>query len=178
LQTSLLGRIGHGFLGGIAGSFAMNTFARVMVAFSGREAPGAAPGQDRIGRGVQPPQSTTTADRDAAVLAGAWAFRAAAGRQPRRRTALKLGAAAHYLFGAGAGIAYAVLAPRCPALRRGRGAVYGALVWAAADEVAMPALGISRAPHRIAWPVHAYALIGHFVYAAALDGVVKPQRQQ
>jgi hypothetical protein len=47
------------------------------------------------------------------------------------------------------------------------------LVWAAADEGAMPALGLSRGPRELPWSVHAYALLGHCVFGATLETTLR-----
>ena len=167
-----LQRFSAGFAGGIAGSLAMNLLVRAVgAARGGREAAAAAPGADRTGRGVQPPQAETVADDDATVRVGTTAYRAVTGEQPSHRTALKLGSAAHYAFGAAAGAAYALLAPSLPSLTRANGLVYGALVWMLADEIAMPALRLSRGPRSLSPGLLALGLAGHLAYGAALDAV-------
>lgn len=163
-----------GLAGGIAASFAMNQFARMVTAGSTRrEAEGAAPGGDRVGRGVQPPQAEGTADDDATVRSGSIAYRAIAGREPDTETRRRLGSGAHYAFGAAVGLAYGLLGARVPSLRAGYGTAYGTLVWAIADEGVMPALGLSRGPRRLPPGVHAYALLGHLVYGAVLESFVR-----
>src|SRR4051794_1142697 len=79
-QSSPLARCAAGIAGGLLASVAMNVFARALTAARGREADGAAPGADRHGRGVQPPQAEGAAEDDAAVRAGATAYRAVTGR--------------------------------------------------------------------------------------------------
>lgn len=79
------------------------------------------------------------------------------------------GNAVHYGFGASMGAAYGILTEFLPAASAGRGLAYGAGVWAAADELALPAAGLAKW-----WPeypihVHANALAAHLVYATALD---------
>ncbi len=161
-----------GVAGGLLGSLAMDVFARAMrAANGGREASGAAPGSDRDGRGVQPPQAEHHAEDDAPSRVGAIAFRAVTGRPPGRRTRVRLGTAAHYGFGAAAGLLYALASRRLPALRAGGGTVYGTLVWALADEGAIPALGLSRGPRALAPGVHLYALGGHWAYGATVECV-------
>lgn len=161
-----------GLIGGALGALAMDVFARVVrTAHDGLEAHGATPGSDRDGRGMQPPQALTRADQDAAVLAGTIAYRAVSGHQPRRAVQRWLGTAAHYSFGAVTGLCYATASERAPVLRSGFGALYGSLVWAIADEGLMPVLGLSRKPGDLPLGVHAYALCGHWVYGATLEGV-------
>ena len=172
-QPSRLAQAGFaGLVGGLVGSFAMNLFARTAAAVGGgREAPGSAPGADRFGRGVQPPQSVTTADQDATVKAGTTLYEAVSTSQPEYETQQWLGTAAHFAFGGGAGLVYGLLSARAPALTKGYGTFYGALVWAVADEGVIPALGLSRRPGDLRPAVHAYALLGHFVYGVTLEAV-------
>jgi hypothetical protein len=160
--------------GGLLGSFAMNQFARV-VSDGGtrREAEGAAPGGDRVGRGVQPPQAEGRAEEDATVQSSAAAYRAITGLEPDRDTRRRLGTAAHYAFGGALGIAYGILSTRMPSVRAGFGTLYGALVWALADEGVMPALGLSRGPRQLTPGVLAYGLLGHFVFGAALESALR-----
>jgi uncharacterized membrane protein YagU involved in acid resistance len=163
-----------GLAGGLLGALAMNLFARaVRIGNHGLEAAGAAPGHDRDGRGMQPPQAEQCADQDAAVKAGTVAYRAVAGHNPRRAVQPWLGSAAHYGFGAATGLCYALASDRAPALRTGFGTLYGSLVWAIADEGVMPALGLSRGPRQLPLGVHAYALCGHWVYGATLEAVMR-----
>ena len=105
-----------GFAGGLLGAVAMNLFSRaVSAARNGREATGAAPGYDRVGRGVQPPQADGAAEDDATVRVGTAAYRAVTGSAPDRATRSWLGTSMHYAFGGTAGACYAVIAQRLPA---------------------------------------------------------------
>jgi hypothetical protein len=158
-----------GLAGGLVAGWTMNLFARAAAwAGNGREAPGATPGNDRFGRGAQPPQALRTANRDASVLLGAAVFRAIAGRDPDPDAQLWIGSAMHYAFSGALGVAYAGIADRVPAVRTGRGLTYGVLVWGLADEGAMPALGVSRGPRELDPRVHVFALLAHLVYGATL----------
>jgi uncharacterized membrane protein YagU involved in acid resistance len=161
-----------GAVGGLLGGFAMNTFTRVVSsATGGHEAEGAAPGRERVGRGMQPPQAEVMAEDDAAVRVGSAVYEATTGMQPGRERRLRLGVAAHYAFSAAMGVVYMLAANRPTHLRRGFGGAYGALVWATADELAMPALGLSRGPMRLTPGMHAYSLAGHWIYGATLESV-------
>jgi hypothetical protein len=161
-----------------AGAFAglvMNLFARAVgAATEGHEAAGAAPGGDRQGRGAQPPQARERASEDAAVRAGAVAYRAVSGDEPPKAIRPWLGSAAHYGFSAAAGAAFTLLAPRVPAVRAGFGTLYGTLVWLLADEGVVPALGWSRKPTELSAAVHLYSLAGHWVYGGALALATRP----
>jgi hypothetical protein len=148
-----------GIAAGLIGGLAMNLFAAA--------AKGA-----RKGHGMQQPQAK--GHDDPAEKAGAIVYRAVVGHKPRRK-ALKrrLGRAMHYAFSAGAGLVYALMADAAPALRAGFGTMFGAIVWAIADEGATPALGLSKGPREIPLDVHLFALCGHGVFGATLEGVTR-----
>ena len=163
-----------GLAGGLLGSFAMNQWARLVSADSTRrEAEGAAPGGDRVGRGVQPPQAEGAADEDATVRSASIAYRAVTGEEPDAATRRWLGSGMHYAFGAGVGVLYGLIATRAPWIRRAHGTVYGTLVWAIADEGIMPALGLSRGPRQLSTGVLAYGVAGHLVFGATLESVTR-----
>ncbi len=160
-----------GVVSGIAAAMAMDTFSRCLRALSGdgREARGAAPGGERDSKGAQPAQAKHSGDDDATVKVGTAAFEAVTGEKPDRETQQWLGALAHYGFAAAMGVNYMLASEQAPDLRRGYGTVYGSLVWAAADEGALPAAGLSKKPTEIPLGVHAYALGAHWVYGATLE---------
>jgi Protein of unknown function (DUF1440) len=163
-----------GFTGGLIGGLAMNLFSRaVTFAGNGREADGAAPGDDRVGRGVQPPQADGRAGDDATVRVGTEAYRALTGSMPRRATRSWLGTAAHYAFSGTLGACYAVMAERLPVIRAAHGTAYGAGVWVVADELILPLLRLSRGPRQLPVALHAYALAGHWVYGLTLESAVR-----
>jgi hypothetical protein len=83
---------------------------------------------------------------------------------------------AHYTMAAMTGAAYALASPALPVTTLGRGAAYGAAVWLVADETAVPLLGLSEPPWRVAGATHARALGAHLVYGAALDACVRLAR--
>jgi uncharacterized membrane protein YagU involved in acid resistance len=159
-----------GAVSGIVAAMMMDTFSRMMQAHDdGREAPGATRGRERDARGTQPAQAEGSAEQDATVKVGTAAFRSVAGYTPGKEAQQWLGTAAHYAFSAAVGVNYLLASERAPELRRGFGTVYGSLVWATADEGAVPALGLSKTPAEIPMGVHAYALGAHWVYGASLE---------
>jgi uncharacterized membrane protein YagU involved in acid resistance len=159
-----------GAVSGIVAAMAMDTFARLMRGVNGgAEAPGATPGGERDAKGAQPAQAQGSGGEDATVKIGTAAFEAVAGYRPSRETRQWLGTLAHYGFSAAVGMNYVIASERAPDLRRGYGTVYGSLVWAAADEGAVPAMGLSKKPTEIPAGVHAFALSAHWVYGATLE---------
>ena len=88
---------------------------------------------------------------------------------PKRRE--QLGSLLHYSFGATAGALYGLLARRWPGVTVGGGLGYATGVWLVADEAMVPAMGLADLPHRTPLRRHAYALVGHWAYGAALEAV-------
>jgi len=83
----------------------------------------------------------------------------------------KAGPLVHYAFGTTVGALYGLSAELAPAVTTGFGTGFGAALFAAADEVAVPALGLSGKPSEAPLSSHVYALASHLVYGAATEGV-------
>jgi uncharacterized membrane protein YagU involved in acid resistance len=79
------------------------------------------------------------------------------------------GPAVHYAFGALAGAAYAVAAEHRPEIASGYGSAFGVGLWAAGDEIAVPALRLAPAPWKQPLRDHAAMLGAHIVYAVTLE---------
>jgi uncharacterized membrane protein YagU involved in acid resistance len=73
----------------------------------------------------------------------------------------------HYLFGATVGAIYGAYAERRQA--GGSGAAFGTTVWLAADEIAMPLLGLSDSTTRRPLEMHLQSLTAHLVYGTAAE---------
>jgi uncharacterized membrane protein YagU involved in acid resistance len=56
------------------------------------------------------------------------------------------------------------------------GLPFGAAVWLGADEVAVPAFGLSKAPMEYPASTHASALAAHLVYGLTVDVVRRAVR--
>ena len=88
----------------------------------------------------------------------------------RRLTREELRVAAplvHYLFGAAVAAIYGAYAERRQA--DSSGAAFGTTVWLAADEIAMPLLGLSDSTARRPLEMHLQALAAHLVYGSATE---------
>ena len=79
------------------------------------------------------------------------------------------GTAVHYGFGTLVGGAYGAMAEVAPVVTAGRGFPFGAAVWLGADEIAVPALGLSQKPGEIPARKHAGFLAMHLVYGGILE---------
>ncbi len=93
----------------------------------------------------------------------------ATGRRATAREKEVGGSLLHYGFGAVAGAVYGALAQEWPGVTMGKGTAYGAAVWLAADEVAMPMTGFAPSPTETPPERHAYALWGHLAFGIALE---------
>jgi putative membrane protein len=86
--------------------------------------------------------------------------------EPEKQVA---GPAVHYAYGTLIGGLYGGLAELLPGVASGVGLPFGAALWLLGDEIAVPALGLSKGPTEFEPDVHADALAAHFMYGATLD---------
>jgi uncharacterized membrane protein YagU involved in acid resistance len=83
----------------------------------------------------------------------------------------KAGPIVHYAFGASMGALYSVAAKVYPEVTRGFGTAFGAALFAVADELAVPALGLSKNPKEYPLSSHASALAAHLIFGVTTEGV-------
>src|SRR5690606_11084073 len=88
------------------------------------------------------------------------------------------GAVTHYALGAVCGAIYGAAAELTPKVTAGYGTAFGAAVWALADEIAVPALGLSSPPTRHPPSTHLFALSSHLVYGATTEFLRRAMRGQ
>jgi hypothetical protein len=79
----------------------------------------------------------------------------------------------HYGFGTAVGAVYGALAETRPELTRLGGVPFGLGVWASADEMAVPAAGLSAAPWERPLRAHTYSMLSHAVYGLTTEAVRK-----
>lgn len=75
----------------------------------------------------------------------------------------------HYALGAIPGALYGPLRKRVPALRAGKGVVYGLALTAVNDELVAPLLGLASGPTAYPWQAHARGLISHVTLGVATE---------
>lgn len=78
----------------------------------------------------------------------------------------------HYGLGVLPGAAYAKLRKSLPAIRAGRGAVYGAALFLVNDLVMSRLLGVASSPRRYPWQAHARGLVAHMTLGVATEAVL------
>jgi len=79
------------------------------------------------------------------------------------------GAAVHYAFGTLTGGLYGAIAEVTPQVTSAAGIPFGAAFWLLADEISVPALGLSKGPAEYPVSTHVYALASHLVYGATAE---------
>jgi uncharacterized membrane protein YagU involved in acid resistance len=87
------------------------------------------------------------------------------------------GEAVHYGMGAASAAAYGVLAEVTPIVTIGNGAGFGTGVWLLADELAVPAAGLSKSPKEFPLTTHIYAFTSHLVYGWITETVRRAVRR-
>jgi putative membrane protein len=139
-----------GVAGGLLASFLMEQFQAAWSAAT--EA--IAPSQKRAGRRSDP----------ATVKAANLLAEKVTGRKLPANYKPLGGEAVHYGMGAGSAAVYGVLAEVAPVVTVGDGAAFGTSIWLLADELAVPAAGLSKPAREIPITTHVYALASHLVY--------------
>lgn len=77
----------------------------------------------------------------------------------------------HYAFGSAVGALYGASAEYVPFVRKFAGAPFGAAVFAGADQLALPALNLTKRPREYPLAMHGTELGSHIVYGMTLEGV-------
>lgn len=74
------------------------------------------------------------------------------------------GEAVHYTMGLVSGAIYGLASEIVPLATLGQGAGFGAAVFLLADEVSVPALGLSKSPGKMPVSAHIYGFASHLIY--------------
>jgi len=178
-ESNLAANIAKGVISGLVASFVMNVFQQnASKLLSG----------DQKSHGAQSQQDGSPDHGAGAYLAGKHAddpkdnaperlanlVSVAATDQPLDKDDKHRGGTLfHYLFGATTGGIYAGLSQLAPVTGIGLGVPYGSAVWLVADEMVVPALGLSKASAEYPASIHAYALASHVVYGLTTDLVLR-----
>lgn len=166
-----------GAVGGLAASCVMNAFQSAWSSLThGRSrshgAQSLQTGEPRGGddwpRGLAGERDAAET-RDAAERVAAGAAEALAGRELTRAEQDAGGTLVHYLYGTATGAAYGLAAELAPVATTGFGLPFGAAVWLGADELVVPALGLSKPAEDYPLSVHAHAFVSHLVYGLTTE---------
>jgi len=152
-----------GAVGGLVASWTMNEFQKAWDAAEKR----ITGGRQGQGGGQQNSEDAEdanmkTADRISELLQG---------RHLTKDEKKKAGPVVHYAFGALMGAVYGASVEVNPAANALAGIPFGAILFAAADEVALPVLGLSDKPAAYPLSTHVYGLMSHAVYGVTTETV-------
>ncbi len=162
-ETDILKGLLAGVSGGLLASFLMEQFQAAWTATSQAM-------QSAQRRGGRKPDPATV------KVANVVSEKVTARKVPQDYKSLA-GEAVHYGMGVTTAAVYGVLAEVAPIVTVGDGAAFGAGVWALADELAVPAAGLSRPAREIPLTTHLYALASHLVYGWITETVRRAVRR-
>lgn len=174
-----------GLAGGLAGAYAMNQF-QALVSRLGEswheepqrnEARGQAAQQQQEAGEREGNRQPREEDADATVKTARRISRTVLRHELTERQEEVAGPAVHFAFGALTGAFYGAMAEIQPEVALGAGLPFGIAVWAGADEIAVPAFGLSEPPLEHPPSVHAQAFAAHLVYGLTTDLVRRAVRR-
>lgn len=154
--------IAAGAVAGLAGTWAMSEAQRLWTHAVDGDAPESAGGRHDARDWQERSEHQNSNELAAQAIA-----RPILGRSLTRQELRFAAPLAHYLFGAAMGAVYGAYAQRRRAPSSGAG--FGTTVWLAADEIAMPLLGLSRSTTRRPFEMHLQSLVAHLVFGAVTE---------
>jgi hypothetical protein len=167
-DRSVVAGVVAGLVGGLAGTWAMTQFQAVWSKAAGDHEPEAASAGGRHdARDWQERVEGTNANE----LAADAIARRTIERPLTREELEKAAPALHYAFGAVMGAIYGGLREISPAVRSMGGSGWGTTVWAAADGLAVPMLGLSRPKTDYPLEAHAQSYGAHLVFGVTTEFV-------
>lgn len=167
-----------GLAGGLIASWTMNQFQAALTKLAGNgEKPHGAqsmqPSQGSSGDHSEDMQEQDDATVETAKVISKKVF----GHELQESEKKPAGAAVHYAFGTVTGGLYGALAEVSPQMTTAAGLPFGAVFWLLADEISVPALGLSKGPTEYPVSTHAYALASHLVYGVTAEFSRRAVRQ-
>lgn len=161
-----------GSVAGLAGTVAMTAFQSLWSkAFEKMKRDGNSQGRS---------ETRSAEEQEDATMKAAGRIAEMAGTRLSHETKKKAGPVVHYAFGTGMGALYGILAEYAPRDLRRRwllsGIGFGSVLFAGADEIAVPALGLSKPPSESPLSSHGHALASHVVYGLTSGTVRKAVR--
>ncbi len=155
-----------GLAGGLAGTYAMSEFQALWSRLVDGDEPTSAGGR----HDARDWQERSEDDNANEAVAQAIA-KSTAGRELNRDELAVAAPIVHYAFGSSVGAIYGATAEGTPDVRMGAGVGLGIALWAAADEIAMPLLGLSGPPTNRDTELHLQSFAAHIVYGVTTEVV-------
>jgi putative membrane protein len=151
-----------GMAGGLVAAWTMNQFQALLASAT---------------QGEQDKGDKTEEEDDATQKAAAAIAEPILERPLTKQEKATAGPAVHYTFAVLMGALYGAIAEASPAVGMGRGLPFGTALWLAADEAAVPALGLAPTPRDTPVSTHASAFAAHLVYGLTMDLVRRGMRR-
>jgi hypothetical protein len=155
-----------GLLAGLAGTWAMSEFQAIWSKATGDHDPDTA---SAGGRHDARDWQERIEGENANELAANAIARRTIDRPMTREELEKAAPLLHYAFGAAMGAIYGGLREVSPAIRNMGGTGWGTTVWAGADGIAVPLLGLSRPKTDYPLETHAQSYAAHLVYGVTTE---------
>jgi putative membrane protein len=168
-QPCLLRGLVAGAAAGLAATFVMSQFQAGWSAASEH--------MRRDSNGAGKAKSSGNGEEPATVKAAEAITKKVAGHKLPENKKEMAGSIVHYAFGTANGVLYGVLSEYVPQARFGYGTLFGIGLWAAADEIAVPAFGLAKLPTENPPEEHLRGLASHLVYGLATDVVASGVRR-
>lgn len=161
-----------GLAGGLIGSLAMNQFQNAWSKASKAMKKNSGQGSEKQAEHQRAQQQS-----EDATMKTAGKIAELGGRQLSHKQKARLGPVLHYSFGTLQGGIYGAVT-ELAGTRGGvvSGITFGAALFGLADELAVPALGLSGKPAESPLSSHLYALASHLVYGISTDAVQRGLR--
>ena len=154
--------LASGFVAGLIGTWAMSEAQRLWTHVVDGDAPRSAGGRHDARDWQERSEHQNSNELAAQAIS-----RVILGRALTRRELRTAAPLTHYLFGASVAAVYGVYAQSEHDRRSGAG--FGTALWLAADEIAMPLLGLSEWTARRPFEMHLQALFAHLVYGTVTE---------
>ncbi|HKR00713.1 MAG TPA: DUF1440 domain-containing protein [Pyrinomonadaceae bacterium] len=165
-----------GFIGGLVASWTMNQFQAALGSLiegidkpHGAQSLKPAGGQEGVREIRREPEEDSPEQEDATEKIADAIAENIFGHKLDKDEKETAGAVVHYAYGAAMGGVYGIAAEVAPEVGAAAGLPFGAVVWLAADEVAVPLLGLAKPPSEYPLSTHAYSLASHLVYGLTAE---------
>ncbi len=167
-----------GLVGGLVASWIMNQFQASWTKLAeGFEKPhGAQSMQPSEGQAQGQKPNESREQDDATVKTAETISEGVFGHELKESEKKPAGAVVHYAFGTATGGLYGAAAEFVPEITAAAGLPFGVGFWVVADELAVPALGLSKGPTEYPLSTHVYALASHIVYGVTAEATRRAVR--
>lgn len=159
--------IGKGLMAGLAAGFiaswGMNQYQKIWVELFQRHKP-------------SPMDQEKALDENVTVKVAEAFSKTFLDRPLKKSEKETAGNAVHYAFGSISAGLYGLIVEYKPSFAKGFGLPFGTFVWLQADELAMPALGLSKSVTQYPLSNHFYSLTSHLIYGFITEVIRRPIR--